>query len=107
MRITFHFCSKLLQLQLLRIIYIYLINNDVEDVQEKKPYAAITLNVSSRRSESLERHRMKSVTTVPKPAQTTKGEKRRLQRESVQKERDGTRVPVSKVRDDRIQNFLL
>ena len=81
--------------------------NDVEDVQEKKPHAAITLNVPSRRSESLERQRMKSVTAVPKPAQTSKGEKRRLQRERAQKERDGTRVPVSKVRDNRIQNFLL
>lgn len=33
--------------------------------------------------------------------------KRRLQRKKEQKERDGTRVPVSKVRDDRIKNLLL
>lgn len=71
----------------------------------KKIHAAVILNFLSRLSESSERQRTKSGTTVAKPP-IAGSDKRKLNRKK-KKKRDGINMPVSKVRDDRITNLPL
>jgi len=80
----------------------YLFKNYVEDAFKKKIHAAVILNYLSRLSESSKRQRTKTEATVAKPP-ITGSDKRKLNNKKTQKKRDGTSMPVSKVREKRIK----